>query len=85
MNSDFEEERLKDLIADLDKDGFEAYVTSVGGERFGHPFAVRSGLHGFAPATPPPDTPNGGDENEDEEASAPFKPLRSSFERLSTG
>jgi len=82
---DFEEEKLKDLIADLDKDGFEAYVTSVGGSGLGILSPYGPGLHGFAPATPPPDTPNGGDENdEDEEASAPFKPLRSSFERMST-
>lgn len=83
MNSDFAEEKLKELIADLYKDGFEVYVTSVGGSGLGILSPYNPVLHGLALATPP-ETPNEELENGDDEGDAPFEPFRASFERMST-
>lgn len=72
---------MKELIADLIKDGFEAYVTSVGGSGLGVLSPYNPVLHGLAPATPP-DTPGG--ELEEDAEDGGDEPLRSSFEHMST-
>jgi len=82
---DFADENLKELIADLYKDGFEAYVTSVGGSGLGILSPYDPALHrGFAPATPP-ETPDDGHEDvEGTEDDTSSEPLRSPFERMSS-
>ena len=75
----FSDALLKQLIAELDADGFEAYLTSVGGSGLGilspYPASAHS-LKAVAPASGPATPPETPDELSD---SDDVEPLRSDF------
>lgn len=57
---DFSEDKLKQLMADLLRDGFEPYLTSVGGSGIGilSPYGVSPKPSAYGTLATPPETPN---------------------------
>jgi len=93
-SEDFEDERLQDLISLLIREGFQPYLTSVGGSGLGilSPYAehrnrgsrIRRPPGGFGQVTPP-DTPTPREQSQpeivdgDEKKASDLNPLHASF------
>jgi hypothetical protein len=81
--SDFEETVLQDLITALSNDGFDAYITSVGGNGLGILSPYRQQLHPESGPETPPETPNGS--NHINGNDSPPEPLQPHFETTAGG
>lgn len=80
--TDFSEEKLHQLMAELRSDGFEPYLTSVGGSGVGvlspYPSTAKPSPYG-APVTSPETPSNGAESDEGWLASDGAVPLRGAF------
>ena len=79
----YSEERLKQLMTELRADGFEPYLTSVGGSGVGvlSPYSSSDGPSAYDGLATPPETPDASDESVQGLASAP---LRAAFENTTS-
>ena len=78
---DFSNDSLESLIGDLTRDGFEAYLTSVGGSGLGVLSPYNSASSRDTALTTPPETPD--DHSDDPHVDDTEEPIRSAFENKS--
>lgn len=84
MCVDFEDAALRELVANLAGDGFDPYLTSVGGSGLGilSPYGQHHEPSAPRPVTPP-ETPNEASTRRDAEGDVSPDPLRGNFESQS--